>query len=150
MQSNPVSQIFVLPLGKLEPCHLQGPSAPADLIGLPYRLGADPFKHRATDCVNLCRAALKLQGVDSPIPTRDWYRRLRRGDSEVFLEQLALWGVPALYASAGVVALSRVGKGYGLAAFYDGGWLHCNAQTVRVEWSPAVNIEALYSPGKNS
>jgi hypothetical protein len=66
------------------------------------------------------------------------------------MEQLALWGAPTLYASAGTVALSQVGKGYGLAAFYDGGWLHCNAQTVRVEWSPAVNTVALYCPGKSS
>jgi len=150
MQSNPVSQICGSHLVKWVRFPALGLSVPADLIGLPYKLGADPFRHRATDCVNLCRAVLSFQGIAAPAPTRSWYRRLRRGDSSVFPEQLGLWGIPVLYASTGTIALSKVGKGYGLAAFYDGGWLHCNAQTQRVAWSPAVNIEALYSPGKNS
>jgi len=123
---------------------------PADLIGLPYKLGADPFRHGATDCVNLCRAVLQFQGIDTPVPTRDWYRRLKRGDVSVFAEQLNSWGNPVMYASPGTIALSQARIGYGLAAFYDSGWIHCNAQTLRVAWSPAVNTVALYSPGKNS
>jgi hypothetical protein len=134
----------------LERCRQPVLSGPADLIGLPYKLGADPVRHGATDCVNLCRAVLQFQGIDTPVPTRDWYRRLKRGDVSVFAEQLNSWGSPVMYASPGTIALSQARIGYGLAAFYDSGWIHCNAQTLRVAWSPAVNTVALYCPGKSN
>ena len=56
---------------------------PWQLIGMPYRLGADPVRHGKADCVSLARTVLHSFGIDSPEPTRDWYRRLRRGDDAV-------------------------------------------------------------------
>ena len=44
------------------------------LLGLPYRLGANPDDHKAADCVSLAREVLKNYGIESPVPTRDWYR----------------------------------------------------------------------------
>ena len=53
---------------------------PIYLIGMPYRLGADPEKHRAADCVSLSRTVLKHYGIKSQQATRNWYRRLKKKD----------------------------------------------------------------------
>ena len=60
---------------------------PHQLIGLPYRLGADPIKHNAVDCLSLARTVLKYYGINSPEPTRDWYRRFRKKDYKIFKEE---------------------------------------------------------------
>jgi len=131
-------------------CQVPGQFAPVDLIGIPYRLGADPLKHGATDCVNLCRTVLAWYGINTPAPTRQWYRRLRDGDTAVFWEELESWGYRTTTAAATTVALLKIGTGYGLAAYYEEGWLYCNAQMNRVAWSPFVSIEAVYCPGKSN
>ena len=64
----------------------------AKLIGLPYRLGANPEKHNAADCLTLARAVLHHYGIATPEPTRDWYRRLHRKDYSIFEEELEKWG----------------------------------------------------------
>ena len=53
---------------------------PHQLIGLRYKLGADPVKHHAADCVSLARTVLKYYGITSPEPTREWYKRVKRKD----------------------------------------------------------------------
>lgn len=121
-------------------------SDPVRLIGLPYRLGANPAKHHATDCINLCRVVLDHYGIPSPEPHRSWYRRLRLGDTTVFTEQLDLWGHPVVSPTAGTIAFD----GKGLAAYYEDGWLHCSTITKSVEWAPCVNSVALYCHGKSS
>ena len=120
---------------------------PADLIGLPYRLGAEPARHGATDCINLCRWVLAWYGIEAPIPARSWYRRLHAGDTRIFKEQLELWGTPG---ETGIIALVQAVDSYGLAVFYDTGWLHCSAQNSRVIWSPNVKYEARYCHGKSN
>ena len=120
---------------------------PADLIGLPYRLGAEPARHGATDCINLCRWVLGWYGIEAPVPARSWYRRLHAGDTSIFKEQLELWGTPG---ETGIIALVQAVNSYGLAVYFDTGWLHCNAQTNRVVWSPAVKYEARYCHGKSN
>ena len=37
-----------------------------DLIGLPYRLGADPDKHQAADCLSLACTVLRNHGLHPP------------------------------------------------------------------------------------
>ena len=61
---------------------------PHQLIGLPYRLGADPEKHKAGDCLSLVRTVLANYGFTVPKGERDWYRRLRKKDYSVFFEEL--------------------------------------------------------------
>ena len=63
---------------------------PDQLIGLPYRLGADPEKHGAGDCLSLCRTVLKSYGISSPEPERSWYRRLKKKDYSIFFEELVI------------------------------------------------------------
>ena len=57
---------------------------PIKLIGMQYCLGANPVDHGAADCLSLCRTVLASYGIDTPKPKRSWYRRLRRGDTDVF------------------------------------------------------------------
>lgn len=108
---------------------------PVDLIGLPYRLGADPVKHGAADCVSLARTVLQHYGIESPSPKRDWYRRLKRGDTAVFPDELKRWGVMTDLLDCGVVALCRTDAGgFGLAAWWSEGWLNFSGS--EVVWSP--------------
>ena len=62
---------------------------PHQLIGLRYRLGADPVKHHAADCLSLARTVLKYYGITSPEPTRDWYKRVRKKDPNRFKKILS-------------------------------------------------------------
>ena len=49
---------------------------PDQLIGLPYRLGADPIKNNAGDCLSLVRTVLAYDGYIVPIGRREWYLSL--------------------------------------------------------------------------
>ena len=112
------------------------------LIGMGYRLGADPERHGATDCVGLCRAVLATYGIDAPVPTRDWYRRLRSGDWSIFPEQLRLWGKEITTPRMeGTVALCQAEKGYGLSAFWGEGWLIY--RDGRVHWCPTTQLPSV-------
>ena len=107
---------------------------PFDLLGLKYRLGANPEKHGATDCIGLAVAVLTYYGIDTPTPKRDWYRRLRRGDTQVFEDELQRWGVKTSQIGIGTVALCRSSMGLGLAVFAEGGWIAFAESTV--QWNP--------------
>ena len=95
---------------------------PYQLIGLPYRLGADPARHGAGDCLSLCRTVLKSYGISSPEPERSWYRRLKKKDYSIFTEELNRWGV-ASPPKLGAIGLCKSDDGYGMAAYYEEGWL---------------------------
>ena len=95
---------------------------PHQLIGLPYRLGADPEKHKAGDCLSLVRTVLGNYGFSVPKGERDWYRRLRKKDYSIFFEELNRWGVDSP-PKLGTIALCKSDDGYGMAAFYEEGWL---------------------------
>ena len=95
---------------------------PYELIGLPYRLGADPVKHNAGDCLSLVRTVLANYGFTVPKGERDWYRRLKRKDYSIFFEELNRWGVDSP-PKLGTIGLCKSDDGYGMAAFYEEGWL---------------------------
>lgn len=118
------------------------------LLGLPYRLGANPDDHKAADCVSLAREVLKNYGIESPTPTREWYKRMRKKDYEVFPDELKKWGTLTTTANIGVVALCKSEKGYALAVYWKGGWLSFADKTVR--WSPIGGLEVLelYYPSR--
>ena len=118
------------------------------LLGLPYRLGSTPNKHKAADCVSLAGQVIRNYGIDFPLQNRDWYRRLRKKDYEVFRDELKKWGTLTTTANIGVVALCKAEKGYGLAVYWKGGWLSFVDKTVR--WSPIARLEVieLYYPMK--
>lgn len=107
---------------------------PYRLIGLPYRLGATPEKHQAADCLTLARAVLEHHGVSTPEPQRSWYRRLYRGDTAVFKDELERWGEITTEPRIGVVALCESDSGFGMATFFEGGWISFVGSAV--QWSP--------------
>ena len=120
------------------------------MIGMPYRLGAIPDRHGAADCLSLASAVVNFYGFESPVPQRDWYRRLKRGEYEVFLEGAERWGVKTETPRIGVVALSLAEKGYGFAVYWNDGWLSFVESEVR--WSPLdlLPVVGLYYPRKPS
>ena len=117
---------------------------PYDLIGLPYRLGADPNRHAAADCLTLARTVLQHHKVNTPQPQRSWYRRLRKGDTQVFKDELERWGEEVTTPKIGAVALCHSPLGYGLATFFEGGWISFVESEVR--WSPigALQVVEVY------
>jgi hypothetical protein len=121
---------------------------PLEIIGLPYRLGAVPDIHKAGDCYTITRDILKSYGFNSPEPTREWYRRLRRGDFDVFAEELEKYCSVVTTAKIGVIALVKAEKGYGLANYWEAGWISFVEKEAR--WSPieALEVERLYFPTK--
>lgn len=123
---------------------------PHQLIGKGYRLGADFERHDMGDCLSLARTVLAHYGIDAPRAKRDWYRRLRRGDWNVFPEELNRWGVKVEQPRLGSVALCQAGEGYGLAVFYEEGWLSYGESAVR--WCPidALQVLDVYCQRKQS
>mgnify|MGYP001364314724 FL=1 len=124
---------------------------PFKLIGLPYRLGADPEIHKAADCVSLSRTVLKHYGIKSQQATRDWYRRLRKKDYSIFKEELEKWGTRTETPKIGTVSLIIATEGYGLAVYFEEGWLNIS-EGLGVMWSPlgALQVEEIYCPKKSN
>ena len=118
---------------------------PYDLIGLKYRLGASPEKHGAADCLTLAKAVLTFNGVETPEPKREWYRRLKRGDTAVFREELEIWGEKIDSPRLITIALCDAPCGYGMATYFEQGWIHFAGSVVN--WSPidALQVHGLYS-----
>ena len=121
---------------------------PYNLIGLPYRLGADPERHGAADCLSLAKAVLKYQGVETPPAQRSWYRRLRRGDTDVFREELERWGKQVATPRLVTVALCQSDFGLGMASYFEEGWIHYDGSAAR--WSPSdvLPVVAYFCPMK--
>jgi hypothetical protein len=115
-----------------------------------YRLGATPRKHGQSDCLSLASTVLQWYGIDVPKPKRDWYRRLRNDDYSVFPEELEKWGKKTDTPTIGVVALCSAGEGYGLAVYYEEGWLSFVESVVA--WSPtnALPVVGLYCRRKQT
>ena len=118
---------------------------PYELIGLEYRLGSDPVKHGTGDCLSLVRTVLANYGFTVPKGERDWYRRLKRKDYSIFFEELNRWGVDSP-PKLGTIGLCKSDDGYGMAAYYEEGWLSYQKTLGKsvVKWLP---LEALSLAG---
>ena len=120
---------------------------PHELIGLKYRLGSDPVKHGTGDCLSLVRTVLGHYGFTVPKGKRNWYRRLKRKDYSIFFEELNRWGVDSP-PKLGTIALCKSDDGYGMATFYEEGWLSYQKTLggLVVIWLPlkALMVEGCY------
>ena len=123
---------------------------PVHLIGMPYRLGADPEKNNAVDCLHLAKTVLANYGIKTPEPTRNWYRKFRKGEYQIFKEELEKWGNKTEHSKIGTVGLCKSNEGYGLAVYWGEGWLSCGESEVR--WSPLAYLEVVerYYPMKSN
>ena len=119
---------------------------PYQLIGLPYRLGATPEKHKAGDCLSLVRTVLANYSFTVPQGQRDWYRRLRKKDYSIFFEELNRWGVDSPPKLGTIALCHSEDDSYGMAAYYEEGWLSYRRtlESQVVIWSP---LEALSLAG---
>ena len=121
---------------------------PVELVGLPYRLGADPEKHGAADCLSLARHVVGHYGYTMPPPQRAWYRRLRRKDYSVFPEQLSLWGDLIAEPRIGSVVLCKTDDGLCLGGYWCGGCLVFLG--TQVAWARVMDLAVVgfYFPTK--
>ncbi len=95
-----------------------------------YRLGADPERHGAADCLSLCQTVLASYGIKTPKAERSWYRRLKQGDYSIFKEELSRWGTQTASPRIGAVALCDADNdAYGMAVFWQHGWLSFSKTT---------------------
>ena len=125
--------------------------APHRLIGLKYRLGSNPEQHGPADCLSLASAVVRYYGFTAPQPARSWYRRLRQGDYSIFEEELERWGTVVEQPRIGSVGLCQAEHGgYGLAAWYESGWL--SFVQSEVIWSPtgSLGVVGCYYPLKQN
>ncbi len=121
---------------------------PAKLIGMGYRLGADPERHGAVDCLSLAQTVLASYGIPTPRAERTWYRRLKHRDYSIFKEELERWGHQISTPRIGAVALCEgENGGYGMAVYWEYGWLNISEGRA-VRWSPteALPLVAIYCP----
>lgn len=114
---------------------------PYDLIGRGYRLGADFVARPEGDCLSLARAVLSHYDIETPTPQRSWYRRLRNGDTAVFKDELERWGEVTTDLRCGVVALCQAENGYGMAVWFEDGWLSFAGSEVK--WSPIGALQVV-------
>ena len=99
------------------------PLKPYELIGKKYRLGSNFLEHGTGDCLSLVQTVLANYGFTVPKAKRDWYRRLRRKDYSIFFEELNRWGVESP-PKLGAIGLCKSDDGYGMAAYYEEGWIN--------------------------
>ena len=113
-------------------------------------MGADPEKNGAVDCLHLAKTVLANYGIKTPDPSRSWYRKFRKGEYQIFKEELERWGNETKQFTIGTVALCKSKYGFGLAVYYEEGWINCGESGVR--WSPLNGLEVVesYCPQKSN
>lgn len=124
---------------------------PHRLIGMKYRLGSNPEQHGTADCLSLASTVVRHYGYEAPKAQRSWYRRLRRGDYSVFKEELERWGTVVEQPRIGSVGLCQAEHGgYGLAVWYEEGWL--SFVGLAVSWSTigSLVVAGCYCPQKQN
>jgi len=111
-------------------------------VGLPYRMGADPQRSNATDCIRLVLQVLADAGLNPPAVERQWYRWLAQRD---FKAIEADWyrlteQVPGPEDFA--MTLLPTEGDFSIAVVVDNGLLTVKA-TVGVVWVPLSSMRPL-------
>jgi hypothetical protein len=111
-------------------------------LGLPYRLGADPLKGRATDCVHLTFRTQELDGVKIPPIKREWYHALCRKDiSPLMQDWYDLTTQTQGPEQHAMTVLSRNPE-FSLAVVIDGGLLSIRENTGAI-WTPLSSLRPM-------
>ena len=109
----------------------------ADLIGKPYRLGADGTDDDgAIDCIHMVYVALHDMGIPTPAFQASWYEAPRRQ----IARDLLTWGrrIPKASYDGDILLLQQDQPIF--AVVWSQGALYINPTTERVAW---CHIEAL-------
>lgn len=108
----------------------------SDLIGRPYRLGADG-SDREIDCIHLVYTVLDRLGVPTPEFQSGWYT----ADARTVLRDIQQWGHRVAQPQYdGDVLLLRQ-SGWGFAVVWQDGILYINGELQRVAWSPLCAVQ---------
>lgn len=108
----------------------------SDLIGRPYRLGADG-SDREIDCIHLVYTVLDRLEIPAPEFQLGWYT----ADARTVLWDIQQWGHRVAQPQYdGDVLLLRQ-SGWGFAVVWQDGILYINGELQRVAWSPLCAVQ---------
>jgi len=102
----------------------------SDLIGMPYRLGADGSDGHI-DCIHLCYKALGHIGIDPPPFKQSWYEA---GKWEVSRDLLK-WGFRVEKPEYDGDILLLAENSWTFAVTWEKGILYIQPKTEKVQWS---------------
>jgi hypothetical protein len=108
-----------------------------DLIGKPYRLGADGTDpDGALDCIHLVYEALRRLGIPTPAFRADWYTL----STHTVLRDLFRWGerIERYRYDGDVVLIPQDRWAFGVV--WDQGILHFHPLTQQVAWCPLASV----------
>jgi hypothetical protein len=107
-------------------------SSCADLIGMPFELGADGSNGKI-DCIHLCYLVLERVGIAPPPFKTSWYG----ANKHRVLRDLLNWGerIRAPQYDGDILLLPQ--QSWAFAVTWDNGILYINQQTQTVAWSLA-------------
>lgn len=111
-------------------------------LGLPYRLGADPLKGRATDCVHLVFRTLELDGVAVPPIKRSWYYALCDKNITPLMEDWYSLTAQTTGPEQHAMAVLSRSPDFALGVFIDDGLLSIRP-TVGSIWTPVASLRPL-------
>ena len=110
----------------------------ADLIGLPYLLGADGTEG-CIDCIHLVYEALRVMGVPTPAFKPHWYDLPKRE----IMRDITGWGnriaSPTYDGDVSLLPDSETGWAFGVT--WNDGILHINRAVLAVSWSPVGLVQ---------
>ena len=104
----------------------------SDLIGMPYRLGADGSDGHI-DCIHLCYKALGHIGIDPPPFKQSWYEASKW---EVSRDLLG-WGFRVKKPEYDGDILLLPQQSWAFAVTWQTGILYINRRMGKVQWSSA-------------
>lgn len=108
-----------------------------DLIGRPYRLGADGTDNdRAIDCIHLVYIVLERMGIETPEFDNSWYEENWRQISRALLK----WGnrVDKPLYDGDILVLPQASATF--AVTWSRGCLYVNQHSMAVAWCPIGKI----------
>ena len=101
-----------------------------DLIGMPYRLGADGSDGHI-DCIHLCYKALERMDIKAPPFKQSWY-----SDSKWSIcRDLMRWGSRVEKAAYDGDILLLAQQSWAFAVTWQTGILYVNQMSEKVQWS---------------
>jgi len=106
-----------------------------DLIGRPYRLGADGTD-REIDCIHLVYEVLQRLGIPAPEFDPSWYD----GNRKQIVRALKAWGRRIDYPQYDGDVLLIPQQGWAFAVTWQAGILYINRHLEQVAWCPITAI----------
>ena len=107
----------------------------SDLVGVPYRRGADGTDG-AIDCIHLVYAVLERLEIRTPAFRQEWYEAGWRDIARDLLK----WGyrIPGPRYDGDVLLFPQSAQAFGVT--WHAGILYINQMTKRVAWCPVSNV----------